>query len=75
MLHKIRGFAYIGLVALTCAALGCGGSGPKGDKIIVKGKVTIDEKPADGVTLSFYGPSDKVASGIVTTQAPSRWYL
>jgi len=51
-------------------AIGCGDSGRfKGDKIIVKGKVTLDGKEAEGVTLSFYGPNDKAASGVVTTQA------
>jgi len=69
MIHGMRGFSYIALFAVACFASGCGGDGPKGDKLIVKGKVTIDDKPGDGVTLSFYGPTDKVASGIVTTQA------
>ncbi len=54
--------------SLTLVSLGCGG-GTKYDKIIVRGKVTIDDKPAEGVDLSFYGPTDKAASGIVTTQA------
>lgn len=66
-IHRSLG---IGVLLTVMAALGCGGGGgPKGDKIIVKGKVTVDGKDADGITISFYGPQDKAASGIVTTQA------
>jgi hypothetical protein len=57
------------LAAVVILAFGCGKGGPKGDKMIVKGTVTIDGKAADGVTISFYGPSDRAASGVVTTQA------
>jgi len=64
-----RSVVKIGLVFAMVAAFGCGSGGAKGDKLIVKGKVTIDDKPADGVTLSFYGPDDKAASGVVNTQA------
>ncbi|MFO0877534.1 MAG: hypothetical protein U0840_09180 [Gemmataceae bacterium] len=64
---QLTGTAF--LVALM-ALVGCGSGGSaKGDKIIVKGKVTLDGKDAEGVSLSFYGPSDKAASGNVTTQA------
>jgi len=52
--------------ALLVAATGCGS---KANKVVVKGTVTIDGAPAEGVTLSFYGPTDKAASGVVTTQA------
>jgi hypothetical protein len=59
--------AVLASVALV-AAVGCPGGGT-GDKVIVKGKVTVDDKAAEGVTLSFYGPDDKAASGVVITQA------
>jgi len=58
----------VALLIALAAAVGCG-SASKSDKMIVKGKVTIDDKPAEGVTISFYGPNDKAASGVVTTQA------
>jgi hypothetical protein len=57
------------LAAIAVVACGCGKGGHKSDKLIVKGTVTIDGKAAEGVTISFYGPSDKAASGVVTTQA------
>jgi len=69
MFQLIRSAGGIGLVLALVAAFGCGSGGAKSDKLIVKGKVTIDDKPGDGVTLSFYGPDDKAASGIVNTQA------
>ncbi|MGL4553943.1 MAG: hypothetical protein ACRC33_22515 [Gemmataceae bacterium] len=58
-----------GLVIALVATFGCGSGGPKSDKLIVKGKVTIDDKAGEGITLSFYGPADKAASGVVNTQA------
>lgn len=56
------------LITASVGGIGCGSSS-KSTKVIVKGQVTIDGNKAEGVTLSFYGPTDKAASGVVTTQA------
>lgn len=48
---------------------GCGSSSAKGMRIIVRGNVTLDGKPAEGVTLSFYGPKEAAAVATVVTQA------
>jgi hypothetical protein len=64
-----KSFVVAVCFAALLAALGCGASGGKFDKMIVKGKVTIDGKDAEGVSISFYGPADKAASGVVSTQA------
>jgi hypothetical protein len=55
------------LVVGVLLVTGCGKSG-SGNKIIVKGKVTIDTKPTEGVVLVFYAPNEKAAVGRVTTQ-------
>jgi len=68
MFQLIRAAGGIGLLVSLVAVFGCS-AGVTSDKMIVKGKVTIDDKPAEGVTIAFYGPSDKAASGIVNTQA------
>lgn len=65
---SIRRFCYLPVMVAACLIFGCNDK-PKGDKIIVTGKVTLDDKPLEGVTLSFFGPDDKVASGVVVTQA------
>jgi hypothetical protein len=69
MIPCIRTAGSIGLLGMLIAVVGCDSGGVKSDKMIVRGKVTIDDKSAEGVTISFYGPSDKAASGVVTTQA------
>jgi hypothetical protein len=64
---RAGGAAVLFVAVLLAASSGCSSS--KSNKMVVKGSVTIDGKPAEGVTLSFYGPDDKAATGIVTTQA------
>lgn len=49
-------------------ALGCGGSAPKGERMIVEGKVLVDGKPMGGVSLTFYEPKAIAAAGIVTSK-------
>jgi len=69
MTQRIRTGVVAGILATALiAAAGCGGN-RSSNKLVVKGKVTIDDKPAEGVTISFYGPNDKAASGVVSTQA------
>jgi len=57
-------------IACTAFAFGCGssGGGSKGEKIIVKGKVTVDGNPGSGVALAFYAPKENATVGNVTTQ-------
>jgi len=69
MFPRIPTAGRVALLVALAAVIGCGSAGSKSSKMIVKGKVTIDDKPAESVTLSFYGPSDKAASGQTTTQA------
>jgi len=59
MFQLIRSAGGIGLLIALVAVFGCGSGGAKGDKMIVKGKVTVDDKPAEGVTISFYGPATR----------------
>jgi len=67
-------------LAFACIlfAFGCGssgGGGGKSQKIIVKGKVTVDGSPAGGVALAFYAPSENAASGNVITQEDGSYEL
>lgn len=54
---------------------GCGSSAPKVTRIIVRGTVTVDGKPTEGVTLAFYGPKETAASGTVVTQADGSYEI
>lgn len=67
--HLYNGSLYWLLMTIVATALGCSSSASKGSRIVVRGTVTIDGKPAEGVTLSFFGPKDSAASAVVTTQA------
>jgi hypothetical protein len=59
---------YLLLPVLFVAVVSCSDSSTKG-RIVVRGQVTVDGKPAEGVTLSFFAPNERVAVAIVTTQA------